>query len=177
MPELLDIRDQQGNLTGETMYRKEVHQAEMWHGVALVWVLSSDGKILLQRRAAHLNAFPEKWDVSLSGHLTAGDEPAKAAVRELAEELGIYVKADELQQVTIATDSFPLTYGKTHHEVDFVFTVVHDIAIDELRLQAAEVLEARWISPDMLEYELGVAGRNRQLYQIAIDAARHLVNN
>jgi isopentenyl-diphosphate delta-isomerase len=179
MPELLDIRDQEGNVTGETMYRQQAHQSEAWHGVALVWLIDPRGRILLQRRAAHLNAFPEKWDITLSGHLSAGEEPLQAAVRELGEEIGVYIKPDELTSAGHMTDSFPLSYGKTHQEVDFLYILHHDVSIDELKLQVAEVTEVRWIRPDELERDLAdtvqashYAGRNRQVFQIAIDAAR-----
>lgn len=179
MPELLDIRDEQGNLTGETMPRPEVHRTESWHGVALVWLFDSTGRILLQRRAAHLNAFPEKWDVSVSGHLSASDKPLQTAVRELSEEIGVYVKPDELVPAGELADTFPLVYGKVHREYDYVYTVCQDVDIDKLKLQAAEVLDARWTSAEELERELadpglahGYSGRDRKIYQTAIDAVR-----
>jgi isopentenyl-diphosphate Delta-isomerase len=181
MPELIDIRDQDGNVTGETTFRQQAHQDERWHGVALVWVLDPRGRILLQRRPAHLNAFPERWDVSLSGHIAAGEEPRHAAARELLEEIGVYVKPDELTPAGQLQDSFPLAYGKTHHEVDFIFMAIQDVSIDELKLQAAEVSEVRWARADELERDLAdklqsshYAGRSRQVFQIAIDAARKL---
>ena len=180
MPELLDLRDPQGNLTGETMMRSDVHRQELWHGVALIWVYSSDGRILLQRRAAHLNAFPEAWDVTTSGHLTSGDSPRQAAVRELGEELGIRVRPEELEAAGMITDEFPLVYGKQHRECDYIFFVRQDdIDINSLPLQAAEVMEVRWISADDLEKELAdpvlsqhYSSRNSRLFWLIINRVR-----
>lgn len=179
MPELVDIRDEQGNLTGETMQRQEAHRTESWHGVVLVWLYNSKGQILLQLRAAHLNAFPEKWDATVSGHMTASDKPLQTAIRELSEELGIYADASELQEEILLADSFPLVYGKIHHECDYIYTMRHDVEIEKLRLQAAEVLEVRWISPDDLEHDLAdpiksrqYSARNRQVYTTVIEVAR-----
>lgn len=182
MPELIDIRDEHGNLTGETMARPEVHRAEKWHGVVLVWIYNKQGQILLQRRAAHLNAFPEKWDVTVSGHLTAGDQPQQAAVRELSEELGLYIQPEELEEAGLIADSFPLIYGKIHRECDYVYYLYReDIKASELRLQAAEVLEVRWLSPDDLERELAdpilsehYSKRNTRLYWLVISKVRQL---
>ena len=177
MSELLDIRDEHGNLTGETMARVEVHRTESWHGVALVWIYDSNGQILLQRRAAHLNAFPEKWDVTVSGHLAASDKPRQAAVRELSEELGIYAQPEELEEAGMFADTFPLIYGKTHRECDYIYFLRNDdIKASSLKLQAAEVLEVRWLSADDLERELAdpvlsehYSKRNAQLYKLIID--------
>jgi isopentenyl-diphosphate delta-isomerase len=179
MPELLDIRDEQGNLTGETMARPEVHRNEAWHAIALVWIYNSKGEILIQRRAAHLNAFPEKWDVTVSGHLSASDTPLQAAVRELSEELGIYAAPEDMEPYGMMADSFPLKYGKIHRECDYIFLLRHDVDISTLKLQAAEVMEVRWITPDGLERDLSnlitkqsYSRRNPKLYQIVAEAAR-----
>jgi isopentenyl-diphosphate Delta-isomerase len=182
MPELLDIRDEHGNLTGETMARPEVHRAEKWHGVVLVWIYNDQGQILLQRRAAHLNAFPGKWDVTISGHMAASDQPRQAAVRELSEELGIYVQPEELEASDMITDTFPLIYGKIHRECDYIYFLrKNDIKASELKLQAAEVLEVRWLSPDDLERELAdpalsehYSKRNAQLYSLIVNKVHQL---
>jgi len=179
MTELLDVRDEQGNLTGEAMPRAEVHRTEAWHGVVLVWVYNSKGEILLQLRAAHLNAFPEKWDVTVSGHLAASEKAVQTAVRELSEEVGVYAPAEELEFVSELSDSFPLIYGKTHREHDYIFLTKQDIVAEKLKLQAAEVLDVRWITPDELERDLDdpvnkhhYSTRNRRVFQLIIDAMR-----
>lgn len=181
MPELLDIRDEHGNLTGETMVRFEAHRTESWHGVALIWVYNSQGQILLQHRATHLSAFPEKWDVTVSGHLSASDKPWQAAVREVGEELGLYIEPKDLEEVGMMPDSFPLIYGKTHRECDFIFFLQQDLTPSKLRLQAAEVMEVRWLSADDLERELQdpilsqhYSKRSPWVYQLIIDKVRSL---
>jgi isopentenyl-diphosphate delta-isomerase len=181
MPELLDVRDENGTLTGEVMVRPEVHRTEVWHGIALVWVYNSQGQILLQHRAAHLNAFPSKWDVTVSGHLSAGETPRQAAVREVAEEVGIYLKEDELEEVGTVANEYTLVYGKQHREYDFVFTACVDAEIKDLRFQAAEVLDARWSSVEDFERDLAdeinsqhYSKRDPRIYQMIIDKVRHI---
>jgi len=179
--ELLDIRDEKGQLTGEAMVRPEVHRTERWHGIALVWVYNSQGQILLQRRAAHLNAFPDKWDVTVSGHLAAGETPTQAAMREVVEEIGLHVNAEELEEAGTIANEYPLVYGKQHREFDYMFTAQADVTIDSLRLQVAEVLEMHWISVDDFERDLAdpvngqhYSTRDPKIYRVIIDKIRQL---
>lgn len=181
MPELLDVRDERGELTGEVMARSEVHRTEKWHGIALIWIYNSKGQILLQHRAAHLNVFPDKWDISVSGHLIAGETPKQAALREVVEELGLYVHEEELEVVGSLANEYPLVYGKQHREYDYIFLVKADPEIEALRLQVAEVMEARWISVDDFEHDLAdpvmskhYSQRDPQVYKLIIDKLRQL---
>ncbi len=69
--------------------------------VALVGVVDSRGWLLLQERDEHAPVDPEKWSL-LGGAIEAGETPAAAARRGLAEETGI-----ECQGLT-TLDSFDL---------------------------------------------------------------------
>jgi len=84
-----------------------------------------------------------------------------------------------LENAGEVADSFPLAYGKIHHEYDYVFLTQQDVQVDKLKLQAAEVLDVRWITPDELEHDLDdpvkqqhYSTRNRRVFQIVIDAMR-----
>jgi 8-oxo-dGTP pyrophosphatase MutT (NUDIX family) len=56
----------------------------------VIYVLSSDGRLLLTRRGPHMRTFPNVW-VSPGGGLEAGEELQQAGVREVLEETGITV--------------------------------------------------------------------------------------
>ena len=49
--EYLDILDEQGNKTGKTKLRSEVHHDGDWHKSVHIWILNSKGDVLLQRRS------------------------------------------------------------------------------------------------------------------------------
>lgn len=177
MPEIIDICDHEGHLTGESMARSEVHKQERWHRIAIVWIIDNQGRLLLQQRAEHLGCFPGVWDVSVDGHVAAGDEPTPTALREMKEELGITAGTGDLVFADTVTDRYEMAYGRTHCEYDFVFICRRDIPVEELRLQTAEVSSAKWVRYDELAAELEehpglYAGRNRDVYRIGIDAAR-----
>lgn len=96
MPELLEVRTATGEPTGVTKPREAIHADGDWHLAAFVWVFDAAGRILLQRRSLDKDAWPGRWDASAAGHVAAGESAVEAAVRELAEELGLAVRADDL---------------------------------------------------------------------------------
>lgn len=51
------------------------------------WVLSNDGKfVLIQKRAADTWCYPDKYDISLAGHVDGDELPQDAILRETQEE-------------------------------------------------------------------------------------------
>ena len=87
--ELIDIYNSAGEKTG-TVERSKAHgDNTLLHRAAHVFVFSSDGRLLLQKRAVTKRIQPGKWDASVGGHLGAGEDYLTGARRELAEELGM----------------------------------------------------------------------------------------
>lgn len=72
-------------------------RAKGWHHrIVRVIVESSDGKVLLQKRSQNV-WMPGLWDQSVGGHVDAGEGYEQAAVREMAEEIGVHdVDLEEL---------------------------------------------------------------------------------
>ena len=77
MSEYFDIRDWDGNRTGEMKERELVHRDGDIHGTAHVWVIRSNKEtcrpeVLLQKRSKEKDIFPGCCAVSAAGHLGAG---------------------------------------------------------------------------------------------------------
>ena len=87
--ELWDLLDEQGNPTGETMVRGERLRTGQFHLVVHIWVVDTAGRLLLQKREAHLRLMPDIW-AATGGSAVAGEDSETAARRELREELGIH---------------------------------------------------------------------------------------
>jgi isopentenyldiphosphate isomerase len=85
--EYIDTITPDGNLTGESRPRDEVHKNGIWHRSVHIWVLNDKEELLIQRRALQKESHPGMWDVSCAGHIGSGDSSLQAAVRELKEEL------------------------------------------------------------------------------------------
>ncbi|MGA0334229.1 MAG: NUDIX hydrolase [Kiritimatiellia bacterium] len=90
MEEWFDLVDENGVLTGARALRSECHgNPELLHQAVHVFVVNEAGNLFLQKRSAHKDIQPGKWDTSVGGHVDAGESAGDAAKRELREELGI----------------------------------------------------------------------------------------
>src|SRR5262249_54572755 len=69
--------------------RSVVHANHWLHRAVHIFVFNSKGELLVHRRSATKDEAPLKLTSSASGHLSAGEDYATAAVRELEEELGL----------------------------------------------------------------------------------------
>lgn len=96
--EYFDILDESGALTGRTAPRGQVHSEGLYHKAVHTWLfVPTTGELLLQKRAACKDSWPDWWDISSAGHLSAGQLSADAAVRELHEELGVLLPRERFQ--------------------------------------------------------------------------------
>jgi isopentenyldiphosphate isomerase len=87
--ELFEIVDDEGRVVG-TAPRWRCHgDPSLAHRSVHVFVINPRGDIYLQKRSSAKDVQPGKWDTSVGGHLAPGETYEQAAVRELAEELGI----------------------------------------------------------------------------------------
>ncbi len=99
MAEFFDVLDEQGNKTGKTKARTEVHRDGDWHRAVHIWIVNDKNEALLQKRSPNKDSNPNMWDISCGGHLSAGEDTLAAAVREIKEELGVDVLPSELQLI------------------------------------------------------------------------------
>jgi isopentenyldiphosphate isomerase len=165
--EILDIVDESGSPTGRTVSREQAHRDGILHRTAHVWVVrEKDGRtqVLLQKRSAEKDSFPDMYDTSSAGHIPAGEEPLPSAIRELKEELGISAVPDELHEA----GSFRIQYEKVFHgrpfrdnEVCSVFVYREPLEIKHLTLQASEVSEVRWFDLKEIRDEIERGDRHR----------------
>lgn len=90
-PERFDVYDSSGHFTGRTQRRDIVHRSGSWHRAFHCWIVVSRDEaspsILLQRRSAMKDTWPNRLDVSVGGHFSAG-ETINDVLREMAEEVG-----------------------------------------------------------------------------------------
>ena len=143
--EYLDVVDEDGNPTGETVDRDTAHRDGILHRTAHVWVVrkGTDGyEILLQKRSMEKDSFPGLYDTSSAGHIPAGADYVESAIRELGEELGIEAKPYELTYAGI----FRIRYEKEFHghifkdnEVTKVYVYMEPVDAERLSLQESEV--------------------------------------
>lgn len=139
--EYFDILDENGNKTGKTKLRSEVHREGDWHKAVHIWILNNNGDVLLQRRCATKDSNPNMLDISSAGHLSAGDESLDGAIRELKEELNLDVKPEELKFIKTIKRSSKYTSTFINNEFDDLYILITDKTISDMKYQEDEISE------------------------------------
>lgn len=100
--EYFDIIDESGSVIGKAL-RSDCHgNPSLIHRTVHVIVYHPDGRMLLQKRNQDKDIQPGKWDTAVGGHLDLGEDYSDAVIRELSEELGVFLKFEELKYVMSA---------------------------------------------------------------------------
>lgn len=159
--EYIDILDENGVLTGETIEKKKAHTGEgSWHKTVHVWIINSKGEILLQKRSPNKDTCPNMWDISAAGHMQAGESSLQGVYREVSEELGIEFRREDLE--------FLFCYkniSKSHINKEFcdVYLLKTEVDIRKMALQEDEVSEVKFISFKVF-YEM-IENKDKSLLQ------------
>lgn len=136
---------------GPIKTKAEVHRDGDWHVAAHVWIVTPDGRVLLQKRSLEKENWPGYWDVSAAGHVSAGETAADAAVRETFEELGLRIAPDELRRIGVVREQYVLRDGAyIDNEEHEIFVVEREVDPSVLTLQASEVDEVQLVELDAL---------------------------
>lgn len=140
--EIWDVLDAQGNLTGRTVARGRCFlKPGEFHLVVHIWIISNDGRFLLQKRSDRKKLMPGEW-AATGGAAISGENSFAAAKRELYEELGIASNEQTLKKI--------LRLKRRNSLLD-VWLITSDLLENELTLQESEVAEARWVTKQELE--------------------------
>ena len=101
-----------------TVEKLAAHQQGILHRAVSVFLLDSQGRLLLQRRATGKYHSGGLWSNTCCGHPGPGESVAQAARRRLREELGIEAELSPLLRFQYRAE---LEGGLTEHELDHVF--------------------------------------------------------
>jgi isopentenyldiphosphate isomerase len=83
---------------------------------------------------------PSLWDVSVAGHVDAGETAVDAAIREAREELGIALRVDELRHVATLREQWVIEERwYVDNEIQEVYLVRRDVDRGAIVLQESEV--------------------------------------
>ena len=135
--EIWDILDENGVPTGKTTLRgHSILKSGEYHLVVHIWIISSDGAFLIQRRADDKKLMPGEW-AATGGAAISGEDSFAAASRELFEELGIKSDRNSLKK---------LERIKRRNSLLDVWAIVCNISENKLVLQRSEVAQAKWVS-------------------------------
>jgi isopentenyldiphosphate isomerase len=93
--ERFDIYDESGRFLGYSRPRSRVHYEGDWHRSIALWIVHTDGALVLQRRSMLKDTHPGLLTASVSGHYSSGEKLAEV-LREAREELGVEVAEPDI---------------------------------------------------------------------------------
>lgn len=142
--ERFDIYDEQDRPIG-TATREEAHARGLWHHTFHCWLVRrGEGgqiQVLFQKRSESKDTNPGRFDITVAGHLSAGETVSDAA-REMEEEIGWSVPFEELVPYgTIREEGRGEVRGVPYidREVSHVFGCLTAEPLEAFRLQQEEV--------------------------------------
>lgn len=132
---MVDIVDEHDHVIA-TVTRGEMRARNLRHRAVYIAVQHSDGRLLVHQRSFDKDVRPGAWDIAVGGVVGAGESYDDAAVRELAEEIGVTgVRPTPWGGGVFANEEFELI-GRCYH-------VVHD---GPFEFADGEVIASRWVN-------------------------------
>ncbi|WP_458626818.1 NUDIX hydrolase [Winogradskyella sp. PC D3.3] len=152
MDEILDIVDKNGNPTGTTALKSEAHAKGLYHNTIHLWLFTNKGEILLQQRSHKKVIYPLLWDVSVAGHINAGETFIEAALRETKEEIGLQLEPHHLKHIGVFLHETRYADGQIQdNEFHQVYIAELHVDLTDLIIQEEEVEALKLVSFDEFE--------------------------
>ena len=159
--EYFDILNYDGTKTGIIKEREQVHTDGDLHGTSHIWIArrgeGGNIRVLLQRRSKNKDSFPDCLDTSSAGHIESGHGYLDSALRELGEELGLFVKPESLIfMFDIKTYKEGFFHGKIFrdNQLSRVYLLDPREDISDIKIQKAEIEEVLWQDYDYIAKKL-----------------------
>jgi len=160
MGELIVAVDPVSGLATGVVDKDVAHREGIWHANIHVWILDRDGRVLLQQRSPSKATSPGLWDISAAGHIRPGEDGR----REVEEELGVRVRADQLEQIGILTIDQDLP-GLRDRERPRVHLWRSDLDLSDFTFPDGEVVALAGVSLSQLAALREGAGVTAQVWR------------
>ena len=155
MEEHFDVCTPDGAPTGRSVPRSEAHRLGLWHRSSHLWITDGRGALLLQQRHPDKQTDPGRWDIAVAGHLSAGQSPLDALIREAKEELGLDLDTSSV--------TFLGTQPQEYVDAEFIdrewqhlYAATWSGSLSSLVLQAEEVVAVRWMGVEQYARAIAV---------------------
>lgn len=147
--ELLDVLDEEGNLTGNKEDKDIIHEKGLWHREVCALIRNRKGEYLIQKRAATKKQAPNKWGMT-AGHVDAGEDFEEAMIREIREELGIEVALEELTPLATFKEAFENETTTNNNYTRYYFYETNR-KIEDYTICLEELSELKYITIEEME--------------------------
>lgn len=122
-------------ITNRVITRGDDIPKDLYHLVVHVCIFNTKNQMLIQQRQTFKEGWPNMWDVTVGGSAMIGENSRQAAMREVAEELGL--KIDLENTPPVITKYFSEGF-------DDIYILEKEIDISKLTLQYEEVQAVKW---------------------------------
>ena len=184
MDEYIDIVDEHGNPTGKSELKSVIHKKGYYHHTAHIWFYTTNGDILLSQRSAKKTIYPLMWDVSVAGHIDAGETIEQAAIREIKEEIGLQLTESSLYKIGVFECFQNYTNGIIDNEFHHTFISELIANIKELVLDKNEVEGVKLISLHEFQNLINNIGSdnhfvasNKSYYEFVLQSVKEAIKN
>ena len=160
MEEYIDIVTNKGKPTGKSTSKSEIHKNGLYHHTAHIWFYTNEGEILLAQRSALKTICPLLWDVSVAGHIDAGESVKQAAIRETKEEIGLDISESDLQKIGVFECFQIYENGIIDNEFHNTFIAELKIPLSKLNPQIEEVEALKLVNIQEFENLIKNIGEN-----------------
>ncbi len=138
----LDVYDQTGVKIIDTKTYDEVHRQGLWHKGVHVWVLTPDGKFIIQKRGPYVQTKPNILEASAGGHVNSGNTAIQAVIEECHEEIGVVVQESDIEYVATIVDQFEEMEGAIkNNEFDDIYLIRKAVKPEDVVMGKKEVSE------------------------------------
>lgn len=142
--EIFDVVDATDCIVGQRS-RAEIHLRNLRHRAVHIFIFNAREQLFLQKRSWNKDTAPGRWSSSCAGHVDAGESYDQAAVRELAEELGI---AGAHPEKLLKLEACPETGS------EFVWLYRLQYNGEPLQLNPDEISCGQWLSSEDIEKQI-----------------------
>ncbi|MEL0456272.1 NUDIX domain-containing protein [Flavobacteriaceae bacterium SZ-1-7] len=160
MDEYIDVVDKNGNPTGVSELKSVIHQKGLFHHTAHLWLYTKNGEILLSQRSAKKTICPLMWDVSVAGHIDAGETAKKAVLRETSEEIGLKLSEKDLKKIGVFECFQSYNNGIQDNEFHNTFIARLNVSVSELVSQEEEVEALKLVTLQQFQKLIDTIGDN-----------------
>lgn len=183
MHDIIDILNRDGSPTGTSAPKTEIHTKGHYHHTGHLWLYTSEGKILLQQRSSKKLICPLLWDVSVAGHIDAGESIEEGLIREASEEIGLTLIENDLKKIGVfeCFQSYP--NGIIDNEFHNTYIAKLLVTINDLIPQKEEVEALKLISIEEFRDKLKnsetnnhFVASNRNYYETVLTAIEAQLN-
>lgn len=159
--EYLDIYDKNGIKLDKTEEKELTHQKGFLHKTIHLWILNDRNELLLQRRSNDNHRYPGMLEISVAGHIKAGENSVQAIEREAFEEIGIKINPYFLEYLFSYRHSKVMKDTYINNEISDVYIYRYNVNINECSFNDKAVIELKYVN--YLELEKMWRNKNKEL--------------